>query len=468
MLCLEDPSDENSYKNFDNFFLYVYTVEMGLKIFSMGFIFNKKAYLRLFWNWMDFTIVITGYIPFVLQNSSSINITGLRSLRVLRPLRAISFLKELKRILTALVKGLPDFLNVMVIYSFFLCFFGISALQLFSGILKKRCFQASTGLILQQSFDETTIGILCGTFICPGDNICGKIFTNPYYNVINFDNIFWSMVMIFQSFTTNFNYFFIVQTFNPYASLCFFMLATFVGIFLLLNLMLSVISSAYSADEEKKSRNINKIEREDVIMTTEEFKKLKFNKTSKFKNYKIMIDFIIEYVPLSLEDVLPSKEIREKQKIILEFEKDYKAYNFKVSCKFKSLTPHDKKMKNKKISKWKKRLTKITPKIFDSTRAKEIMKNNKRINLPLVISNKLLIFRKITAFCVPQKEINIELQNFVEEKTKSIKGCENLVIEYERFNRIIYEHINNPNPIDLLKEFDNEELYDHLKVDNFY
>jgi len=358
MLCMEDPNVDGIYNDFDDLFLYIYTVEMALKIFAMGFISNKNAYLRTFWNWMDFTIVTTGYIPFVLQNSS-INITGLRSLRVLRPLRAISFLEELKKILTALVKGIPNFLNVMIIYFFFLSFFGITSLQLFTGILKKRCYQASTGLILQQSSDSTTVGVLCGAFVCPGDYICGKLIENPDYGVLNFDNILWSLVMIFQAFTTNFSYFYIAKTFNYYGALIFFIFCSFVGIFLLLNLMLSVISSAYSAEEERKKQIIKKNDREDALMTTEEYKKIKY-KNSK---YKILIDFSIEYVSINIEDVLPTQILREKQKNIIKFENDFKTSQMDVHSKFKTLTDDEKNMINQSC-KWRKRLNELTPGII--------------------------------------------------------------------------------------------------------
>jgi hypothetical protein len=40
---------------------YIFTGEALLKIFAMGFVLHKKAYLRDWWNAMDFMIVISGY-----------------------------------------------------------------------------------------------------------------------------------------------------------------------------------------------------------------------------------------------------------------------------------------------------------------------------------------------------------------------------------------------------------------------
>ena len=41
-------------------FTWLFTLEAALKIFSMGFIIHKNAYLRDGWNWIDFTVVIFG------------------------------------------------------------------------------------------------------------------------------------------------------------------------------------------------------------------------------------------------------------------------------------------------------------------------------------------------------------------------------------------------------------------------
>lgn len=49
-------------------FLSIYTIEMLLKIIGMGFILNKGAYLRDYWNILDFVIVITSYYPLILTD----------------------------------------------------------------------------------------------------------------------------------------------------------------------------------------------------------------------------------------------------------------------------------------------------------------------------------------------------------------------------------------------------------------
>lgn len=115
---------------------------MGLKIIGMGFLFNNGAYLRDAWNILDFVIVSTAYLPYILNTSSGVNLSGLRSLRVLRPLRTISSIKALKNILLALFSAMRLLIDSIIILLFFFMVFAIGGVQLFQGVLKKQCFNS--------------------------------------------------------------------------------------------------------------------------------------------------------------------------------------------------------------------------------------------------------------------------------------------------------------------------------------
>ena len=93
----------------------------------MGFVFNKEAYLRDYWNMLDFTIVVSAYVPLVF-NSSTINLTGLRTLRILRPLRTISTVKALKLILLAFLSALPMLCDTFMVLIFMFLIFAIGGL----------------------------------------------------------------------------------------------------------------------------------------------------------------------------------------------------------------------------------------------------------------------------------------------------------------------------------------------------
>ena len=75
-------------KSIELAFQIIYTLEMCLRVASLGFLFNKGAYLRSPWNQLDFITVMTGFAEYI--GSSGTSLAGLRAFRVLRPLRTIN------------------------------------------------------------------------------------------------------------------------------------------------------------------------------------------------------------------------------------------------------------------------------------------------------------------------------------------------------------------------------------------
>jgi len=84
-------------------FTCIFTAECVMKIISYGFICHKNSYLRDGWNWLDFIVVIIGWIELVPEIP---NLRGLRTLRVLRPLRSINAIPSMKNQITSLIKSL--------------------------------------------------------------------------------------------------------------------------------------------------------------------------------------------------------------------------------------------------------------------------------------------------------------------------------------------------------------------------
>jgi hypothetical protein len=67
-------------------FNLIFTVEMLLKITALGFV-GRGSYLGDRWNWLDFFIVIIGFVGMIPGVG---NFSALRTFRVLRPLRTLS------------------------------------------------------------------------------------------------------------------------------------------------------------------------------------------------------------------------------------------------------------------------------------------------------------------------------------------------------------------------------------------
>lgn len=89
-LAMSDSTKEETEAeaNIEIIFQVLYTMEMVLRICSLGFVINKGAYLRSYWNQLDFICVVTGYIG--MFGGGGASLAGIRAFRVLRPLRTVN------------------------------------------------------------------------------------------------------------------------------------------------------------------------------------------------------------------------------------------------------------------------------------------------------------------------------------------------------------------------------------------
>lgn len=199
LLALEDPSlsvQPEPYHSIELILLYIYTFEMGVKVVYMGLIMNKNCYLRDSWNVLDFIVVVTGWIE-AQYSGSGINLAGLRALRILRPLRSITRVQGMKIVFLSLVGSVRMLLGSVMLLVFFYLIASIALLQMFMGALKFKCLDVETGVMAGSWSDET----ICGSVGCPGSQVCAPSLDNPNYGKTHFDNLFMSMLMIYQSVT---------------------------------------------------------------------------------------------------------------------------------------------------------------------------------------------------------------------------------------------------------------------------
>lgn len=126
-LALDDPlaAEPPAYTAYSEvIFQILYTIEMVLKILALGFILNKGSYLRDSWNILDFVIVMSGYLNYLMAGST--NLSVLRSFRVIRPLRTISSIQGLRVIVQSLISALPLLRDTILVLLFFFLIFGIA------------------------------------------------------------------------------------------------------------------------------------------------------------------------------------------------------------------------------------------------------------------------------------------------------------------------------------------------------
>ncbi|XP_015914101.1 sodium channel protein 1 brain [Parasteatoda tepidariorum] len=284
-LALSQPIEETEYV-----FLVIYTIEMIIKVIAKGFILNKYSYLRNPWNWLDFIVVLSGYITLSLQAIGVAigNLSGLRTFRVLRALKTVSITPGLKTIVNAMLHSMGMLLEVMTLTVFCLMVFALLALQLYIGLLRQKCVRSFTfGNISHRAYhlhvsnrsswlldvdgQPTVCGNKTGARNCPEGYVClPNLGENPNFGYTNFDSYGWALLTAFQLITLDYwedVYNKINATTGP-TSVFFFMLVIFFGSFYLINLTLAVVAIAYEEEAATTLREQDRIRRFRVSFPT--------------------------------------------------------------------------------------------------------------------------------------------------------------------------------------------------------
>uniref|UniRef100_A0AAZ3PM89 Ion transport domain-containing protein n=1 Tax=Oncorhynchus tshawytscha TaxID=74940 RepID=A0AAZ3PM89_ONCTS len=127
-----------------------------------------------------------------LQN---INLSAIRTVRVLRPLKAINRVPSMRILVNLLLDTLPMLGNVLLLCFFVFFIFGVIGVQLWAGLLRNRCYPK----------ENFTLQGLGGPGLCVNWNQyytrCHTGHSNPHKGAINFDNIAYAWIVIFQVIT---------------------------------------------------------------------------------------------------------------------------------------------------------------------------------------------------------------------------------------------------------------------------
>ena len=132
----------------ENTFSALYIAEFCLKVSGLGFIMKQGSYLRDYWNWIDFMIIIqifTGWILTSLGRSTSVRLNALRVFRILIPLKSLRTIEGLRILVVSLFHALPLLRDTFIILGFFILLYALAGLHFFNGIYKQKCFYTETG-----------------------------------------------------------------------------------------------------------------------------------------------------------------------------------------------------------------------------------------------------------------------------------------------------------------------------------
>ena len=255
-MATQDPNnvDSDSYSNvmhykFSIFFWCVFVTEACIKITAFGFILGRGTYLRDGWNCLDFFIVMTGafeFLPATAAGSQSVILRTFRLLRPLRALRAIGRFKELRMLVELLIGCIPMLANVFGLIGFIIFIFGILGIQLWGGILRGHCYDIDTGLADPDEANICSNG--SGMVVCPANEHCLQIYSNPRFGMLSFDTIGNTMFVIFhvmvqQNWTTH-----MYWTWDSFSfwTWIYFVTLDLVGPMFAIQLFLVVVASKYA------------------------------------------------------------------------------------------------------------------------------------------------------------------------------------------------------------------------------
>ncbi|XP_035260955.1 voltage-dependent T-type calcium channel subunit alpha-1G isoform X6 [Anguilla anguilla] len=287
-------------QDFDDFIFAFFAVEMVIKMVALG-IFGKKCYLGDTWNRLDFFIVLAGMLEYSL-NLQNVSFSAVRTVRVLRPLRAINRVPSMRILVTLLLDTLPMLGNVLLLCFFVFFIFGIVGVQLWAGLLRNRCFlpenftlPMSLGLHdyyhtenddenpficsqprengmrhcnalpklhedgLQCQLDYSAYNSTDNTTCVNWNNYytnCSAGNHNPFKDAINFDNIGYAWIAIFQVITLEgwVDIMYFVMDAHSFYNFIYFILLIIVGSFFMINLCLVVIATQFSETKQRESQ----------------------------------------------------------------------------------------------------------------------------------------------------------------------------------------------------------------------
>ncbi|XP_058624430.1 voltage-dependent T-type calcium channel subunit alpha-1I isoform X1 [Onychostoma macrolepis] len=300
---------------FDAFIYIFFALEMVVKMVALG-IFGRRCYLGDTWNRLDFFIVMAGMVEYSLD-LQNINFSAIRTVRVLRPLKAINRVPSMRILVNLLLDTLPMLGNVLLLCFFVFFIFGIIGVQLWAGLLRNRCypeenFTLTSGLTLPAPYyqpeEDDERPFICSLAQDNGIMSCSDVparreggreccldkedalhrqalglsaeplvngsasamglcvnwnqyytrchtgHSNPHKGAINFDNIGYAWIVIFQVITLEgwVEIMYYVMDAHSFYNFIYFIFLIIIGSFFMINLCLVVIATQFSETKQRE------------------------------------------------------------------------------------------------------------------------------------------------------------------------------------------------------------------------
>lgn len=240
------------WESLEDFYLTIAPIYV-LEILAIFCGVGPRSFVRNPSNIIDSIIILGLFLTIFFKDLKSHSIVTFfqMPLRVFR-LPTLLKLRNLSNILEGIISSVRVLGETMWFLGIFCSFYALAGLQLFSGVLKNRCFEQVTGMLTNTQKD-----IICGNMQCDGNTYCAKSLWNPEGDSTNFDNFLASFIQVlrvitFDNWTDLMNL--AQRGLTNYASIYFISLAL-LGNFFILNFFLAVLKVRFDAFQHKLELN---------------------------------------------------------------------------------------------------------------------------------------------------------------------------------------------------------------------
>lgn len=240
IIALEEEMSENTFEILEVIFSSLFTLEMMAKLLASGVAMHETAYFRSGWNWLDFLVVVAGWLTLV---PGVKNFQVIRALRILRAVRTIRRIKGLRILIESLLFGVGALGRLLLVVVFILLIFVAFGLHLWGGLLRQRCVGAAVVDAAVTCSRNSDYGQQC-----PSGTSCLITDTNPDRDFTSFDHFGWGMLTVLRVFSLDgwANVMFYVQdAWSGWAVVIFMLLAGFAVLFVV-NFVLAILFDTYT------------------------------------------------------------------------------------------------------------------------------------------------------------------------------------------------------------------------------
>ena len=268
--------NNHPYYIIDLLFLIIFFFEFCIKSIALGFIIGNNTYLRDFGNCIDFLVLISSFLDFIIGT----NFAPLRLFRLMKFFRIINLFPHMSRFIDIFIDSFYNLFYIYFLLFISILFFSIIGFSFFNSRFEYLCRlneEPINGILkINEIFKDT----LCGGYnkcnnkidLCLSSkklkkektylimNIQDEISNENFnYGITTFDNILKSFLIVFITISkSGWSVFMklMIDGYNYYASILFFVLCIIINQFFLLKLIIASVFQKFEQYENRENKYI--------------------------------------------------------------------------------------------------------------------------------------------------------------------------------------------------------------------